>query len=165
MSTTVNAEVTKSKSGVQQFFGSNFFKRGDTTIFILVVAITLIADATLGDFRTLSNLSNLLNTVELIAIVAFGETVTILARQINSSVGAILGMCAFLVGEASGHVSGSLGPVFGVAMALARGAVLRLGTAFLIDALKMPAIIATLAIYTGIQILANKDRSLSDPGA
>ncbi|MDH2903753.1 MAG: ABC transporter permease, partial [Actinomycetota bacterium] len=111
----------------------------------------------------LSNLSNLFNTVALVAIVAIGEAVTILARQIDLSVGAILGICAYLVGEASGHVSGPLGPVFGVAMALALGGALGLGNALLIDGLKMPAIIATLAtlsIYTGVQIFVNNGSQL-----
>lgn len=163
MSTAFTAQSATSKAGIRQIFGSNILKRSDTTLFLLVVVITLVAAATLGDFRTLSNLSNLLNTVALVAIVAIGEAVTILARQIDLSVGAILGICAYLVGEASGHVSGPFGPVFGVAMALALGAVLGLGNAFLIDALKMPAIIATLAtlsIYTGVQILVNNGSQL-----
>lgn len=163
MSTLTRPSSLTPKTGVRKFLRSKFFKRSDTTLFILVAIITIIAAATLGDFRTLSNLSNLLNTVALIAIVAIGEAVTILARQIDLSVGAILGICAYLVGEASGHVSGPLGPVFGVAFALVLGGVLGLGNAFLIDALKMPAIIATLAtlsIYTGIQILLNNGSQL-----
>src|ERR1035437_3940461 len=164
MSTTATSPAaTTTMTGLRRYFGANFFKRSDTTLLMLVVAITAIAAASLSDFRTLSNLSNLFNTVALIAIVAMGEAVTILARQIDLSVGAILGICAYLAGEASGHVSGPFGPVFGVALALALGAVLGLGNAFLIDALKMPAIIATLAtlsIYTGVQILVNNGSQL-----
>ena len=164
MSSTLAAGTSgNSTTSLRRYFGANFFKRSDTTLLMLVVVITAVAAAALGDFRTLSNLSNLLNTVALIAIVAIGEAVTILARQIDLSVGAILGICAYLVGEASGHVSGPLGPVFGVVMALALGAVLGVGNAFLITALKMPAIIATLAtlsIYTGIQILINNGSQL-----
>ena len=67
-----------------------------------------------GRLSHLSNLNNLLNTTALIAIVAIGEAVVILARQIDLSVGAILGICAYLVGEVAGHVSGPFGPVVGV---------------------------------------------------
>ena len=150
-------------SALRRTLGAGFFKRSDTSLFLLIVVVTLIAAATLADFRTWSNLSNLLNTVALIAIVAIGEAVTILARQIDLSVGAILGICAYLVGEATGHVSGPFGPVVGVVMALALGAVLGLGNALLIDGLKMPAIIATLAtlsIYTGVQIFVNNGSQL-----
>ena len=94
---------------------------------------------------------------------AIGEAVVILARQIDLSVGAILGICAYLVGEGSGHFSGAVGPVMGVLMALGLGAAFGLGNALLIDALKMSAIIATLAtlsIYTGLQIIVNNGSQL-----
>jgi rhamnose transport system permease protein len=139
------------------------FKRSDTALLALVVIITLIAAATLGDFRTLSNINNLLNTTALIAIVAIGEAVVILARQIDLSVGAILGICAYVVGELSGHFSGALGPIMGVIMALGFGAAFGVGNAFLVSVLKMPAIIATLAtlsIYTGFQIILNNGSQL-----
>ena len=139
------------------------FKRSDTALLALVVIITLIAAATLGDFRTLSNINNLLNTTALIAIVAIGEAVVILARQIDLSVGAILGICAYVVGELSGHFSGALGPIMGVVMALGFGAAFGVGNAFLVSVLKMPAIIATLAtlsIYTGFQIILNNGSQL-----
>jgi rhamnose transport system permease protein len=148
---------------LNQIFHHSIFRRSDTSLFFLVVIITLIAAGTLDDFRTLSNINNLLNTTALIAIVAIGEAVVILARQIDLSVGAILGICAYLVGELSRHFGGPIGPVMGVLMALGIGAVLGLGNAFLINGLRMPAIIATLAtlsIYTGFQIIVNNGSQL-----
>jgi len=163
----VNAASTPSleppRTALQKFLGRSVFKRSDTALLALVVIITLIATATLGDFRTLSNINNLLNTTALIAIVAIGEAVVILARQIDLSVGATLGICAYVVGELSGHFSGALGPVMGVIMALGFGAAFGLGNAFLVSVLKMPAIIATLAtlsIYTGFQIILNNGSQL-----
>jgi len=138
-------------------------RRSDTALLGLIALITLVAVATLSDFRTLSNINNLLNTTALIAIVAIGEAVVILARQIDLSVGAILGICAYLVGEWSGHFSGPFGPVIGVLLALALGAGFGLGNALLVNVFKMPAIIATLAtlsIYTGLQIIVNNGSQL-----
>ena len=138
-------------------------RRSETALVGLVAVITLVAAATLSDFRTLSNINNLLSTTALIAIVAIGEAVVILARQIDLSVGAILGICAYVVGEESGHFSGALGPIMGVLMALGLGAAFGIGNALLVDALKMPAIIATLAtlsIYTGLQIIVNNGSQL-----
>jgi rhamnose transport system permease protein len=144
-------------------FNKSMLKRSETALIGLLVTITLIAAATLSDFRTYTNINNLVNTTALIAIVAIGEAVVILARQIDLSVGAILGICAYLVGEWSGHFSGALGPIMGVLMALGLGAAFGIGNALLVDALKMPAIIATLAtlsIYTGLQIIANNGSQL-----
>jgi rhamnose transport system permease protein len=163
MSMESTLSVTRPRTALKQFFGRSVFKRSDTALLALVVIITLIATATLGDFRTLSNINNLLNTTALIAIVAIGEAVVILARQIDLSVGAILGICAYVVGELSGHFSGALGPIMGVIMALGFGALFGLGNAFLVSILKMPAIIATLAtlsIYTGFQIILNNGSQL-----
>ena len=154
---------TSTKTALRLFFGRSIFRRSDTALFALIVVITLIATVTLGDFRSLSNINNLLNTTALIAIVAIGEAVVILARQIDLSVGAIVGICAYLVGELSGHFSGAIGPVMGVLMALGIGGVFGLGNAFLVNVFKMPAIIATLAtlsIYTGIQIILNNGSQL-----
>jgi len=152
-----------SKPALRRFFGRSIFRRSDTSLLALVVVITLIAASALSDFRTLSNINNLLNTTALIAIVAIGEAVVILARQIDLSVGAIVGICAYLVGEGSGHFSGPIGPVMGVLMALGLGAAFGLGNAVLVDGVKMPAIIATLAtlsIYTGFQIIVNNGSQL-----
>jgi rhamnose transport system permease protein len=142
---------------------STMVRRSDTALIGLIVLITLVAASTLSDFRTLSNVNNLLNTTALIAIVAIGEAVVILARQIDLSVGAILGICAYLVGSWSGHVSGPFGPVVGVLLALGLGAAFGLGNALLVNVFKMPAIIATLAtlsIYTGLQIIVNNGSQL-----
>ena len=163
MSAQSTLSMAPPRTALQQFFGRSVFKRSDTALLALVVIITLIAAATLGDFRTLSNINNLLNTTALIAIVAIGEAVVILARQIDLSVGAILGICAYVVGELSGHFSGALGPIMGVVMALGFGAAFGVGNAFLVSVLKMPAIIATLAtlsIYTGFQIILNNGSQL-----
>ena len=143
--------------------GRQLIRRSDVSLLILILVITATAALFLPDFRTLSNINNLLNTTALIAIVAIGEAIVILARQIDLSVGAILGICAYLVGEWSQHISGPFGPVLGVAMALALGAVFGLGNAFLVSIFKMPAIIATLAtlsIYTGVQIIVNNGSQL-----
>ncbi len=159
----VSSSTPAPSFALKRIVGSGILRRSDTSLLVLIVIVTAVAAATLGDFRTLSNFSNLLNTVALIAIVAIGEAVTIIARQIDLSVGAILGICAYLVGETTHHISGPLGPVVGVAMSLALGGVLGLGNALLIDALKMPAIIATLAtlsIYTGVQIFVNNGSQL-----
>jgi rhamnose transport system permease protein len=103
------------------------------------------------------------NNAAPVAIVAIGQTVVILARQIDLSVGAILGLCAYLVGSAVGHFSGPIGPLVGVLMALGLGAALGVGNALLVTRVRMPAIIATLAtlsIYTGLLVIVTNGSQL-----
>lgn len=121
----------------------------------IVVVIGVIAALALPSFRTSGNLSQILNNSGLVVIVAVGQAIVILARQIDLSVGAILGLGAFLIGSAVGHLGG-LGIPLGVLMALGLGALLGLGNGLLIVTVRMPAIIATLAtlsIYGGLQVV------------
>ena len=122
-----------------------------------------MASAVLSDFRTATNANEAFNNAAQIAVVAIGETVVILARQIDLSVGAILGLSAYLVGRAVGYIHGPLGPATGVVMALGIGAILGVGNALLVNRVKMPAIIATLAtlsIYSGLQVLVTNGSQL-----
>lgn len=122
----------------------------------LIVVMTVVAALVMPDFRTARNFNEMANDASEIAVVAVGEAVVILARQIDLSVGAILGLSAYLVGSAVGHLSGPFSPILGTLMALGLGALLGLGNAWLVDQMRMPAIIATLAtlsIYSGLQIV------------
>jgi rhamnose transport system permease protein len=157
-----SAASTVSQSAVRKL-GRRLIRRSDVSLLLLILVVTGAAAIFLSDFRTLSNINNLLNTTALIAIVAIGEAIVIIARQIDLSVGAILGICAYLVGEWSHRIHGPFGPVFGVCVALALGAVFGLGNGFLVSIFKIPAIIATLAtlsIYTGIQVIVNNGTQL-----
>jgi rhamnose transport system permease protein len=139
------------------------WRRSETGLLVLILLITIVAAAALSDFRTATNANEAFNNAAQIAVVAIGETVVILARQIDLSVGATLGLSAYLVGSAVGHFSGPFGPVLGVVMALGLGALLGVGNAFLVDRVRMPAIIATLAtlsIYSGLQVIVTNGSQL-----
>ena len=138
-------------------------RRSETGLFALILLIAIVAGCLLSDFRTATNANEAFNNAAQIAIVAIGETVVILGRQIDLSVGATLGLSAFLVGSAVGHISGPLGPVAGVLMALGLGALLGLGNGLLVNRVRMPAIIATLAtlsIYSGLQVIVTNGSQL-----
>jgi rhamnose transport system permease protein len=138
-------------------------RRSETGLILLIALTSLIAASTLSDFRTSININESLNNAAPVAIVAIGETVVILAREIDLSVGAILGLCAYLVGSAVGHFSGPISPFVGVVMALGLGALLGVGNALLVNRVKMPAIIATLAtlsIYSGLQVIVTNGSQL-----
>jgi rhamnose transport system permease protein len=142
---------------------SNGLRRSETGLLGLIVLITVVAVITLPDFRTGLNINESLNNAAPIAIVAIGEAVVIVAREIDLSVGAILGLSAYLVGSAVGHFHGPIGPVLGVLMALGLGAALGLGNALLVNQARMPAIIATLAtlsIYSGLQVIVTNGSQL-----
>ena len=127
----------------------------------ILAALTIYAVAALPAFRTTGNADQILSNSTIIAILALAETMVLLTRQIDLSVGAILGLCAYVVGSALGHVGG--GPVVAILMAFGLGGVLGLGNALLVDLVRMPAIIATLAtlsIYGGLQVVVTNGSQL-----
>jgi rhamnose transport system permease protein len=85
-----------------------------------------------------------------------------MARQIDLSVAATLGLSAYLIGSLVGHI-GFAGPVVGIVLALGLGAALGLFNGVLIERIRMPAIIATLAtlsIYGGLQVVVTHGSQL-----
>ena len=124
--------------------------------------VTVIAEVAVPAFRASGNDTQILDNASLVMILAVGEALVITARQIDLSVAAILGLAAYLIGSAVGHI-GFAGPVVGIVMALALGAVLGLGNGVLIERVRMPAIIATLAtlsIYGGLQVIVTHGSQL-----
>jgi rhamnose transport system permease protein len=137
-------------------------RHNETGLIGLIVLVTVIAEVAVPAFRASGNDTQILDNSALVMIVAVGEALVITARQIDLSVAATLGLAAYLVGSAVGHI-GFAGPVVGTAMALALGAVLGLGNGILIERIKMPAIIATLAtlsIYGGLQVVVTHGSQL-----
>jgi len=130
--------------------------RNEAALLGLVLLGGVLAAIALPGFGTAGNLNSILNNSAAIAVVAVGEAFVIISRQIDLSVGAIVGVSAYIIGLVVGHISGPAGPLVGVLLALAVGAVAGLGNAVLVERFRMPAIIATLAtlsIYGGILFL------------
>ncbi len=119
---------------------------------VLVLLVVVIAVLNPGAFLTVDNLKGILLDITIITILAIGEAVVILTRNIDISVGSILGFTALFVG-----VTLKLHPGTPVVVALLLGAavglVFGLGNGALVALGRVPAIIATLGtigIYRGL---------------
>lgn len=123
----------------------------------IMVLVSVVAALTVPAFRSGENIGEVLNDAAIYVILAIGETLVLLTRQIDLSVGATLGLASFLTAEALSSMSG-LGPVGAIVLAVSIGAVMGLGNGLLVDLARMPAIIATLAtlsIYSGLQVIVS----------
>jgi rhamnose transport system permease protein len=145
-------------------------RSSEAGLLAIILLISLASVITLPAFRTGENIGETLNNAATVIVVAIGEALVLLTRQIDLSVGAILGLAAFGTGAAVGHVGmagpfGALlglighlsvfGPIGVILVALLIGALMGVGNALLVDFVRMPAIIATLAtlsIYGGLQV-------------
>ncbi len=132
---------------------------------LLVVLILICAAVTAREPRFLepSNLEQITLSATLVCIVALGEALIIIARQIDLSVGAIVATSAFISADwLSTHSDASILVVLLIGCSI--GAALGLGNALLVAGLGIPAIVATLgtlAIYRGGVIVLAGGRQIS----
>lgn len=120
--------------------------------FALVVLVTTVRNPTFlfsGD-----GWRDLLLTPSIVAVVAIGQAVVIITRNVDLSVGSIVGLTAYLVGSLFVAVPGfpvpvmfAVGVLFGALMGLVNGALVAFG--------KVPAMVITLGTlyaYRGINV-------------
>ena len=132
----------------------------------LVLALLIICFAvTAREPRFLqgANLEQVALSATLVCIVALGEAVVIIARQVDLSVGAIVATSAFISAEwLEHHPAGWIGLV--VLLGCAVGGALGIINALLVAVFRIPAIVATLgtlAIYRGGVIVLAGGRQIS----
>ena len=132
----------------------------------LVLALGLIcALVSLREPRFLgaANLEQVALSATLVCIVALGEALVIITRQIDLSVGAIVAMSAFMAADwLEDHQSGSMVVVFLIGLGVGGG--LGIGNALLVAVARIPAIVATLgtlAVYRGGVLVLAGGRQIS----
>jgi len=132
----------------------------------LVVALLIICLAvSMREPRFLqgANLEQVALSATLVCIVALGEAIVIIARQVDLSVGAIVATSAFISAEwLEHHPEGWIGLV--VLVGCAVGGALGIINALLVAVFRIPAIVATLgtlAIYRGGVIVLAGGRQIS----
>jgi rhamnose transport system permease protein len=132
----------------------------------LVFALLLICGAvTLRAPRFLDaeNLQQVALSATLVCIVALGQALVIIARQIDLSVGAMVAISAFVTADWLEHFPNTR-IVFALLIGISVGGVLGLGNALLVALARIPAIVATLAtlaIYRGAAIALAGGRQIS----
>jgi rhamnose transport system permease protein len=104
------------------------------------------------NFLTVSNWQDIAKDVAIVVVVAVGETMVVLTRNIDLSVGSMVGLSAYLSADfLAGHNGAPL--VLVALIAVGIGTVLGLVNGLLVVVARIPAIIATLAtlaIYRGL---------------
>jgi len=137
-------------------------KSREIAVFSVLVALILVATAKSNSFLLSSDgWRDLLLTPSILMLLAIGQTVVIITRNVDLSVGSALGLTAYLTGRLFVDNPGL--PIFVVFLAgLAMGALLGLVNGVLVAFGKVPALVITLGtlyIYRGIFLTwAGSDR-------
>jgi rhamnose transport system permease protein len=132
-------------------------------LLLVLVVICAIVAAYEPRFLNRANLEQVALSATLVCIVALGQALVIIARQIDLSVGAIVALSAFVAASwLERHPEGSLVLVYLIGCAVGTG--LGIGNALLVAVARIPAIVATLgtlAIYRGSAIVIAEGRQIS----
>jgi rhamnose transport system permease protein len=128
------------------------FRLREAGIFIALAVAVLFFWVRADNFMTVSNWQDIATDVAIVAVLAVGQTMVVLTRNIDLSVGSIVGLTAYI---SSNTLAQHQGLPLGVVVLIAIGIGLALGliNGLLVTVGKIPAIIATigtLAIYRGL---------------
>jgi rhamnose transport system permease protein len=121
-------------------------------IFIALAVTILIFSARAENFLTVGNWQDIATDVAMVIVVAVGETMVVLTRNIDLSVGSIVGLTAYVSSDTLAHHHG-MPLALVVLLAVGIGMACGVGNGLLVAVGRVPAIIATLAtlsIYRGI---------------
>ncbi len=112
-----------------------------------VVLVVVFAATTLHNhhFATANSVQQLLSGAALIAILGVGETLVIVTRNVDLSVGSIVGLSAYTVGRLFSHHPG-MPVIIGFVIGIAVGAVIGAVNGFVTAALRVPSLVVTLAM-------------------
>jgi len=128
---------------------ARFREAGILFVLLLLIVFTALRSSS---FLTSSNLSGIALDITILIIVAIGETIVILTRNIDLSVGSIVGFTALFVGVVL-KVHPGTPALAALALGAGVGLVFGLGNGLLVAVGQVPAIIATLGtfgIYRGL---------------
>jgi len=128
------------------------FRLRELGIFAALLVCVLVFAARANNFMTVGNWQDILTDVAMVAVVAVGETMVVLTRNIDLSVGSVVGLTAYVSSNTLQHHHHAPTLLI-VAIAMAIGTACGIGNGLLVAVGKIPAIIATLAtlaIYRGI---------------
>lgn len=132
-------------------------------LLIVLVLIIVLVGVQVPQFLTVGNIEQILLSVAIIAIVAVGETLVVLTRNVDLSVGSIVGFTAFVAADLFKQQPGTnllvailLGCVLGLVLGAINGLIVTLG--------RVPAIIVTLGtlyIYRGLDFVVARGTQVS----
>jgi rhamnose transport system permease protein len=124
----------------------------DLGIFVALAVTVLVFSIEANNFATVGNWQDIATDVAMVVVVAVGQTMVVLTRNIDLSVGSVVGLTAYVCSKTLADNPGM--PLVVIALlAIGIGIACGIGNGLLVAVGRVPAIIATLAtlsIYRGV---------------
>ena len=126
----------------------------ELSLLLLIIVAVVIFGSLIDGYYTSRTFNRVASSVAIIAVIAVGQTLVVLTRNIDLSVGSIVGCTAYFAGSrlAADH---GLSPAMVVLIAVTLGASMGVINGLLVTLGRVPSIIVTLgslAIYRGILV-------------
>ena len=113
-------------------------------VLMLLIILVLLGFSTVIENYLNARLFNRISTsVAIFAVLAIGQTLVVLTRNIDLSVGSIVGFTAYIVGQQLTQYN-EMAPITAIILAIGLGAVMGAFNGYFVAYLKIPAIIVTL---------------------
>jgi len=112
-------------------------------LLIVLLLIILIVSIQAPRFLSIDNFEQILLSVAILAIVAVGETLVVLTRNVDLSVGSMVGITAFVTAYFFKQLPG-INLLLGILLGCALGLVLGIVNGLIVSFGRVPAIVATL---------------------
>ncbi len=144
-------------TAVMSRIGATSLKIYAMEVILLILVVFLIAFA--PGFATVGNFFNVLRTVSMLGIIAFGMTAVIISGEIDLSIGATAGLAGCVVAWFCDAYMDSIGGVAAVAIGTLVALSIGFGTGVFTGKIRqwfsVPTFITTLALFTAIRGIAN----------
>jgi len=153
--TTTSQEVerTKQRGQVSQARLFRLVNRvRELGLLIVLLLIILIVGIQAPRFLSIDNFEQILLSVAILAIVAVGETLVVLTRNVDLSVGSMVGITAFVTAYFFKQLP-NINLLLGILLGCALGLVLGMINGLIVSLGRVPAIVATLGtlyVYRGL---------------
>jgi rhamnose transport system permease protein len=126
----------------------------ELSLLVLILAAIVFFGSFIDNYYSFRTFNRIASSVAIITVVAVGQTLVVLTRNIDLSVGSIVGFTAYFVGTLIANHNG-INPILAVVIAIALGAALGVVNGVIVAWGKVPAVVVTLgtlAIYRGVLV-------------
>jgi rhamnose transport system permease protein len=142
----MTAQLDKDTSvATPKFKATSLLRARELGIALVIVIVFVVTTVNNHSFAGAHSVQQLLTGAALIALLSVGETLVVVTRNVDLSVGSVVGLSAYLVGDAFKHHPGMpviLGFLLGIGIGLVIGAINGLITAVA----RVPSLVVTLAM-------------------
>ncbi|HEY6407565.1 MAG TPA: ABC transporter permease [Ktedonobacteraceae bacterium] len=151
--TSQDLERTKQRGQVSQARLFRLVNRvRELGLLVVLLLIILIVGIQAPRFLSIDNFEQILLSVAILAIVAVGETLVVLTRNVDLSVGSMVGLTAFVTAYFFKQLPG-INLLLGILLGCVLGLVLGMVNGMIVSFGRVPAIVATLGtlyVYRGL---------------